>query len=63
MSHATKKPDLGRVHARTPDRGTASGHTPADHAKHRRQLATRPGPDHADPTEKARPRDTNRSGA
>jgi hypothetical protein len=61
--HATGNPDLGQAHGRKPDRGAASGHTPDDHGEHRRKPAMRHGPDHADPTEKARPRDTDRSGA
>jgi hypothetical protein len=64
MSHSTQKPDLGHAHGQTPDRGTPSGHTPPDHGEHRRK-PTQPShvPDHRDPTEKARPRDTNRTGA
>lgn len=64
MSHSTQKPDLGRAHGATPDRGSASGHTPADQDERRRVPAARSDrPDHMDPTEKARPRDTDRSGA
>jgi hypothetical protein len=64
MSNSTQKPDLGHAHGTKPDRGSASGHTPADHAEHRRAPAAQSSrPDHKDPTEKARPRDTNRSGA
>ena len=64
MSNSTRKPDLGRAHGVSPDRGSASGHTPADHAEQRREPTAPSGqPDHKDPTEKARPRDTNRSGA
>jgi hypothetical protein len=64
MPHSTKKPDLGQAHGNTPDRGAPSGHTPADQAEHRRPPpAQSGGPDHKDPTEKARPRDTSRSGA
>lgn len=63
MPHATEKPDLGHAHGTKPDRGEPSGHTPADHAEHRRAPAIHGGPDHADPSEKARPRDTDRSGA
>jgi hypothetical protein len=64
MSHATQKPDLGQAHGAKPDRGRASGHTPPDHAEARR-APTGPSnrPDRMDPTEKARPRDTGRSGA
>ncbi|HEV2675615.1 MAG TPA: hypothetical protein VGV37_13810 [Aliidongia sp.] len=63
MSHATQKPDLGQAHGTRPDRGAPSGHTPDDHADHRRAPAASQGPDHTDPTEKARPHDTDRSGA
>lgn len=64
MSHSTRKPDLGHAHGASPDRGSASGHTPADHAEPRSDpTAQSSQPDHKDPTEKARPRDTNRSGA
>jgi len=63
MPDVTDKHDLGRAHGTQPDRGAPSGHTPEDHAEHRRALRPRRGPDHADPTEKARPRDSSRSGA
>ncbi len=64
MPHSTQKPDLGQAHGTEPDRGGAGGHAPADHAGHRRAPAAPSNrPDHLDPTEKARPRDTNRSGA
>jgi hypothetical protein len=63
MAHSTDTPDLGHAHGRKPDRGAASGHTPADHDEHRRPPTKSGTPDHADPKEKARPRDTNRSGA
>jgi hypothetical protein len=63
MAHSTNAPDLGHAHGRHPDRGAASGHTPADHAEHRRPEAKSDKPDHADAKEKARPRDTSRSGA
>ncbi|HLZ64656.1 MAG TPA: hypothetical protein VKQ29_00430 [Aliidongia sp.] len=64
MAHVTGKHDLGQAHGRKPDRGAASGHTPRDHAEHRRRPTPSSRlPDHVDPTEKARPRDTDRSGA
>lgn len=63
MPHATDKPDLGRAHGKKPDRGEPSGHTPADHAEHRRTSTVHHGADHTDAREKARPRDTDRSGA
>jgi hypothetical protein len=64
MPHSTRKPDLGRANGTAPDRGAPSGHTPADHAEPRRPPQARSKlPDHADPTEKARPHDTGRSGA
>jgi hypothetical protein len=64
MPGSPRKPDLGHAHDTKPDRGRASGHTPADHAEHRRAPAAQSNrPDHMDPTEKARPRDTNRTGA
>jgi len=68
MPHpSTSKPDLGKAHGTTPDRGRPSGHTPSDHGEHTRRL----DPDEKDPpgkgqhraTEKARPRDTERGGA
>jgi hypothetical protein len=64
MPKESERPDLGRVNATSPDRGQPSGHTPADHAEvRRRPNAGTTGPDHADPTEKARPHDSGRSGA
>ena len=65
MAHSTRRPDLGHAHGTKPDRGAASGHTPEDHAEHRRRRPQAPSrlPAHLDPTEKARPRDTDRSGA
>jgi len=40
------------------------GHTPADHDEtHRAPHPASGRPDNEDPTEKARPRDTNRGGA
>jgi hypothetical protein len=64
MPQSTQKPDLGRANAAAPDRGAPSGHTPTDHDE--THGAPRPAsgrPDNEDPTEKARPRDTNRGGA
>jgi len=64
MRQPTPKPDLGRAHGATPDRGAPSGHTPADHDEtHRAPHPASGRPDNEDPTEKARPRDTNRGGA
>ncbi len=64
MPKESERPDLGRAHGNSPDRGQPSGHTPADHAEPRRRpIARTNGPDHADPTEKGRPHDTGRSGA
>jgi len=65
-----KKPEehdreLSRQHAKTPDRGQPSGHTPHDATHtHARERAREPAgvKNHA-PTEKARPVDTDRGGA
>lgn len=60
-------PDLGRSHGTTPDRGRPSGHTPSDHAHPTRKLppseSDPPEPGKHRPTEKARPKDTERGGA
>ena len=64
MPHSTQKPDLGRANGTRPDRGSASGETPAVPDERGPVPPARSDrPDHLDPTEKARPRDTNRSGA
>jgi len=63
MPHSPRKPDLGRANGTKPDRGCASGHTPMDQDERRAPAARSGRPDALDPTEKARPRDTNRSGA